>query len=567
MGLHVADYAILVVYFIVLISIGFNEARKIKSSGDYFMPRKFGKLMMTFFAFGAGTHSDQAVSVASKSYSSGMPGIWYQWLWLPVTPFYWLIAPIMRRFRAITASDVFELRYNRSVSMLFAIMGAANMIVALGLMLRGSSEVLSGSTAGAVSADVAIAIMTVLFLTYGAFGGLSAAVFIDFIQGVLIIAFSFMLLPMILGAVGGMSGLRESLAGTGFMTLSNPGIGPFYITVIAINAIVGIVVQPSFMGNAGAGRTELEGQVGLVTGNFLKRFCTIPWALIGVAGVVYFAGKDINPDKVFGMLANDFLSRLMPGLLGIFIAGVMASVMSTCDAIMLSTSALLTENLYRVVRPDKDKLHYVWAGRVNCVIIVALSIWFAYSLKSVPKGLEIFWIIASLMGIAFWLGLFWKRTTTAGAWAATIATVVMLWLTTHTFFINFVHSCPLAQQLRIIVTAEEGKLAFWLPWQMIFYLLAGLIAGIVVSLFTKPVAEEKLERYYALVRTPIRPGEVIEKSCHVPAGTTIPPRRNIFPGTSLEFMVPSKQSVIGFLACWVLVVLIVASVYFLVVGV
>ena len=92
-------------------------------------------VMMVMFGFGAGTHSDQAVGVASKSFSSGLSGIWYQWLWLPCTPFYWLIAPVMRRFRAITTGDVFEARYDRSVAVLYACIGMLNLSVNIGLML------------------------------------------------------------------------------------------------------------------------------------------------------------------------------------------------------------------------------------------------------------------------------------------------------------------------------------------------------------------------------------------------------------------------------------------------
>ncbi|KPJ66011.1 MAG: transporter, partial [Coxiella sp. DG_40] len=152
LGLHIADIFILVLYFIGMAAIGVWTAKKIKSSDDFFMPRRFGKAMMVMFAFGAGTHSDQAVGVASKSYSIGLSGIWYQWLWLPVTPFYWLIAPVMRRFRAITTGDVFEARYSRSVAMLYAVVGMLNLSVNIGLMLRGSSEVISASTQGLLSA-------------------------------------------------------------------------------------------------------------------------------------------------------------------------------------------------------------------------------------------------------------------------------------------------------------------------------------------------------------------------------------------------------------------------------
>ncbi|MHC4499316.1 MAG: sodium:solute symporter family transporter, partial [Planctomycetota bacterium] len=117
MGLHRADIYVLVFYLLGMVAIGVWSARKIKNSADFFMPRRFGKVFMIMFSFGTGTHSDQAVSVASKSFTNGLSGIWYQWLWLPVTPFYWLIAPVFRRFRAITTSDVFEARFSPSVAM------------------------------------------------------------------------------------------------------------------------------------------------------------------------------------------------------------------------------------------------------------------------------------------------------------------------------------------------------------------------------------------------------------------------------------------------------------------
>ena len=79
-----------------------GSARLVKSPDDFFMGgRRFKKAFMLFFAFGAGTHSDQAVSVASKTYTSGLSGIWLQWIWLFATPFYWLIAPVFRRMRAL----------------------------------------------------------------------------------------------------------------------------------------------------------------------------------------------------------------------------------------------------------------------------------------------------------------------------------------------------------------------------------------------------------------------------------------------------------------------------------
>ena len=52
-----------------------------------------------------------------------------------------------------------------------------------------------------MDANLAIIVMTVLFVLYGAAGGLGAAILTDFIQGLLTILFSIMLLPFILSAV------------------------------------------------------------------------------------------------------------------------------------------------------------------------------------------------------------------------------------------------------------------------------------------------------------------------------------------------------------------------------
>jgi Na+/proline symporter len=563
-GLHVADIFVLVLYLLGMAAIGFWTAKKIKQSQDFFMPRRFGKAMMVMFGFGAGTHSDQAVGVASKSFSSGLSGIWYQWLWLPCTPFYWLIAPVMRRFRAITTGDVFEARYSRSVAILYAVIGMLNLSVNIGLMLRGSSEVISASTRGLLSANAAIAVMTVVFVIYGVAGGLAAAIITDFIQGILTIIFSFLLLPLVMNAVGWMDGIRQAITDPQKLTLVAPAeIGFFYITVIAFNALVGIVTQPHTMSNCAAGKTEMEGRFGWMFGNIIKRICTIPWCLTGLAAIVYFGsrGVKVEPDKVFGAVAGDFLPQILPGMLGVFLAALLASVMSSCDAFMIASSALFTENIYRPLSPDRSERHYVTVGRIAAVAVVSGGVVFAYWLPGVVAGLEIFWKISAMMGLAFWMGLFWRRTTVVGAWATTLVSFgVMLFTSTISIgkYVLWDFNASCAHYLPDFML-WNGQL--YLPWQMILYLSAGLISGIVVSLLTKPVSTEKLDNYYALIRTPVKPAEQPDVPCTLPDDAVVPEKRNVFPNTNLEFMIPSRTSVVGFLVGWVFVAVIVAAVY------
>ncbi|MCK4628977.1 MAG: sodium:solute symporter family protein [Sedimentisphaerales bacterium] len=559
--LQAADWAVLVLYFAGIMVVGVWAARRIHNINDFFMPRKFGKLSLMMHSFGTGTHSDQAVSVASKTFSSGLSGIWYQWLWLFATPFYWLIAPVMRRFRAITIADTFTARFSPSVGGLFAVVGMLNLMVNIGVMLKGSGAVISSCFGGAISSDWIILIMTALFLIYGVAGGLSAAIITDFIQGILTVVFSFALLPFVMHAVGGMAGLRESITDKHMFSLVAPAeIGIFYIVVIAINALIGIVTQPHTMGNCAAGRTEMDGRFGWMVGNFIKRICTVAWSLTGLAAVAYLVGKQVDPDEVFGIMARDFLPQIMPGLLGVFLAALLASVMSSCDSFMIASSALFTANVYKPLMPQRPAGHYVFVGRVTSLGIVAGGVLFAYWLPGVVKGLEIFWKIAPMMGIVFWLGLFWRRTTVAGAWATTLTGFAIWLITTRTFFISFMADFPGAESLRFVFE-KNGVPEIYLPWQMIFYLSGATLTGIVVSLFTKGVSEEKLDSFYALVRTPVKEGEKIPAPCMLPTDVVVPPKRKIFPNSNLELLVPSTQSVLGFLAGWVLVAAIIYVVF------
>jgi Na+/proline symporter len=64
MGLHIADIFVLLLYFAGMTAIGVWAARKIKGSDDFFMPRRFGKVMMIMFSFGAGKATQTAFPVS-----------------------------------------------------------------------------------------------------------------------------------------------------------------------------------------------------------------------------------------------------------------------------------------------------------------------------------------------------------------------------------------------------------------------------------------------------------------------------------------------------------------------
>lgn len=522
-GLALLDVVVIVGYLLGITSLGIWAGRRVRGTKDFFMPRKFGKSMMMMHAFGTGTASDQAVVVSAGTFKNGLSGIWFQWLWMFNTPFYWLIAPIFRRLRANTTADVYRLRFGFSVSVLFAIVGIIGLAVKIGLMLKGAGALIDAGTNGAVSSSIAMPVVAILFVIYGTAGGLSAAILTDYIQGILTVVFSFILLPSVLQAVGGLSGLRETVNDPQMLSLVAPDkIDSLFIATFALLSLIGIVAQPFIMGVCAAGRTEMDGRFGFVAGNLIKRVCSAAWAVTGIAGLAYFMQEgltvdDSTPDRVFGQMAQTFLA---PGLLGLFVAALLAGVMSSCDSFMISASGLFTENLYRPLSVGRSDKHYLWVGRIAALIIVSAGLWVAFKMPNVISGLKTWLKIAPMLGVAFWLGLFWKRFNAAGAWASTIAGFLGWWGMSFT---------------------ELSE-----PIQILTYLSLSVAAGVVASLVSKRPNAANVERFHALIRTPVAAGEKLTEPCQLPTGCEVGTRPMFFTGTDFEFPRPSKISFVGF---------------------
>jgi len=665
LGITAVDWLVIVGYLVGITVIGTWAIKKVKSSASFFISdRKFGKVLMMFFNFGTGTHSDQAVTVAAKTYRVGASGIWYQLLWAFSTPFYWVIAPMFRRMRAITTSDYFEARFGTSVGVLYAVMAIMNLIVNIGVMLKGASAMIEAITGGSINAFTATMAMTAMFLIYGVAGGLSAAILTDFIQGILTIVLSFLILPFAfaeisrLTGMGPMEGMRATINNSEMFSLVSAEIGLFYIIIISLNGLIGYGCQPHTMSLCAAGKTEMEARVGMTCGMFIKRFCTVAWVLTGLCAVAYYTilnKKVSDVDHVYGLMAGDLLPEIAPGLVGVFIASMLAALMSSCDAFMVAGSALFTGNIYRkiVVRKAGDR-HYILVGRIVSVLLVAAAIVFAFSLESVVKGLEVFWKISAMMGLAFWVGLFWRRTTVAAVWVGTLVTFAAFLFTGQLrvldhvlwdFNARYVEGLPkflqkdphlvpeipkplverldrlpgLPEQLRREIRKQpnfsyalkarlqpfveqeldecrkemsrevqdaeattRGDLeglkadiellegfdelalpALALPWQMVFYLTVGLVTIVVVSLLTPCVPREKLDRFYACLRTPVGPGEPETEPFTLPPGVEPAPRRVLIDLPGFEIPMPSWLSIAGVLVTCAAVAALIAGVYWI----
>jgi len=240
-------------------------------------------------------------------------------------------------------------------------------------------------------------------------------------------------------------------------------------------------------------------------------------------------------------------------------------VMSTCDSLMVAASALFTRNLYKkFLVPSHDDRHYTFVGRFASIVIVLCGILFAFALESVVDGLEIFWMVSAMMGIAFWIGLFWRRATVAGAWAATLVSFALLLFTSRIAFGDNVlwdFNARLAGRLPAWML-WEGQLH--LPWQMILYLSAGFVTLVTVSLLTRRVAPEQLDRLYNCLRTPIGPDEPEGEPLTLPPDVQPGPRKVLIDHADFEIPRPTLIGIGGFLIAWAGVGLLIGAVYWII---
>jgi Na+/proline symporter len=461
--------------------MGWYTKRKVASSGDYFMGgRKGSKLMMIANAFGAGTHTDQAIAVSGATYQIGMAGIWYQWIWLLATPFYWIVAPIFRRVRYVTLGDFFEERYGVKLGVAYTIMGILFFMINLGLILKGTGTAIEAVTKGALTTEIIVITLTLFFLGYSVLGGLVSALIVNLIQGLFILVLSFLLIPFALNAAGGISEIKASLPEHMFSFVAPEEVTLFFIVMVIINGLVGIVVQPHHMAVGGAGKTEVNCRTGWTYGNFTKRFATLGWAFVGVFAAALFPGlENENRELAFGTAVANLLPS---GFIGLMVAAMAAAVLAACHNYMVGGSALFTRNIYsKIIKTKLSQDKELSIARITSVVIVLGGVLIALTIPSVVQGVKYLWQITAYFGIGFWAAVMWKRANRQAVWASLIVTIIITFITGPYFSFG---------------------LGWAIEYQIAAYLPAGILTFIITALLTKPESNEILDKFYALLHTP-----------------------------------------------------------------
>ena len=479
-GLHYLDLGIIFIYIAVILWLGKRVSENTRDTNDFFLAgRKLGKFYQFFLNFGCSTNADQAVAVSREIYRQGIGGMWIQFLVLFLTPFYWFTTLFFRRVRLTTIGDFFTERFNsRYLGGCYAVF-----ILLLSLLGGGVGYMIAGKTMMAMTPkpyehctlaekasitdfrefkllsekqqdDLTLEEQTkydilceknkrgelhsfvsyinplVFYLIYGVIvsvytmlGGFRAAAITDSVQGILIIIFSIILIPLGLTKIGGFSGLHANVPDYMFELFGSATMSDYaWYTILAmiIANLVSIIAVASGMQTAGSAKNEMTARIGMIGGMFAKRLIMLFWALAGLLAIGIYAGQLHDPDLIWGFMSKDLLC---PGAIGLVLVGILAANMSSLDAGSVSYSALFIKNLYKPFYPHKTEQHYLFIGRIAIWVTLFGGIGVALFIDNLLELYKYIISIPAIFGAPIWLGFIWRRLT---KWAVIFQVIVCI---------------------------------------------------------------------------------------------------------------------------------------------
>ncbi len=527
--IHLAgiDYAILAVYFVFVIGIGWTLRRYMRSSTDFFLSGRSIPAWVAGLAFlSANLGAQEVIGMAASGAKYGIATSHFYWIGaIPAMVFVGIfMMPFYYGSRARSVPEYLKLRFDEKTRGLNAISFATMTVFSSGISMYAMGLLL-GTLLG-WDFNVSVLVSAVIVLLYIVLGGLSSAIYNEVLQFFLIVAGFVPLVFLGLRDVGGWSGLTARLAVTaqqaGFApgawseswqhmgsASANPMGVEWFGLVMGLGFVLSfgywttdfLVVQRAMAADSmsAARRTPLIAAFPKMLFPFLVILPgMIAIALTTQAGVSGFH-LPLKPD---GSYNYDMTIPLMlghyfpPGLLGLGLTALMASFMSGMAGNVTAFNTVWTYDIYQAyIHKGASDHHYLWMGRVATVFGIALSVLTAYLTTQFNNIMDMLQLVFAFVNAplfaTFLLGMFWRRTTGHGAFtgllSGTLAAAVHHGLTLPA-------NAPVGIKggwLGTIVHGYPSEMAQNF-WTAIFAWTTCFVVTILVSLVTSPRPPEQL---------------------------------------------------------------------------
>ena len=507
------DLAIVVIYFGLVLAIGFYLKRFAKTGEDFFMAGREMTAWVAGLAFvSANLGSLELMGWAGSAYQYGILAA--HWYWVGAIPAMIFLALVMMPFYYISKTHsvpgYLQLRYGSEASGLSAITFAAMTVLMSGVNMYAMAVVMKVVLGWNINFSIWVSALTVGI--YVAAGGLFSAIFNEVLQFFLI-WFGALLIP-ILGLVetGGWSGMvariQHNFPGQDYTHLwstlgtfrDNP-MGMHWTGIVfglgAVQAMGYWTTDFLVVQRVLSARDIRSAKMAPVIGSFFKMAVPLIVILPGLLALALLPEHLVPASSVqAGQHSYNEVLPLMlarycgPGLLGLGITALVAGFMAGMAGNVSAFATVWTYDIYRpFLKKNASDRHYVSMGRWCTMIGLVISIGTAYLVMGFASIMDYVqalfgFFIAPLFGTVL-LGMLWKRVTrAAGFWgllAGTVSSVTMFGLmkTDHRWVSVFALS-PYAQGL-----AQDMYQALW-------SCVTCVVVTLVVTAFTKPRPDEEL---------------------------------------------------------------------------
>ncbi|MDY5839242.1 MAG: sodium:solute symporter family protein [Corynebacterium camporealensis] len=492
------DYALVAVYFVFVLGIGWAAKAKVSSSIDFFLSGRGLPAWVTGLAFvSANLGAVEIIGQSANGVQYGFQTMHYFWIGaVPAMVFLGIVMmPFYYGSKVRSVPEFMRKRFGNGAHLVNAISFALAQLLIAGVNLFLLATIVEALLGWPLW--VALLVAGIIVLSYITLGGLSAAIYNEVLQFFVIVAALAPLTIIGLNRVGGWDGLKEAVAvESHFHTWPGTEISGFENPVWSV---VGIVLGLGFVLSFGYWTTNfVEVQRAMasdsitaarktpIIGAFPKMFIPFVVVIPGMVASVLVAdlaeGR-AEPNDAILLLMRDLLPN---GLLGVAIAGLLAAFMAGMAANISAFNTVISYDIWQTyVVKDRDDDYYLRFGRwatVGATVIAIFTALLAQNFSNVMDYLQtLFGFFNAPLFATFILGMFWKKMTPHAGWSGLVAgtaSAVLYWY--------------------IATFTDATASIFNLPGQGTAFVAAGvafavdILVSVVVTMFTTPKPDHEL---------------------------------------------------------------------------
>jgi sodium/proline symporter len=459
-----------VLYLVLMVGLGFAAWRLTRTLSDFVLGgRRLGGLVAALSAGASGMSGWLLLGLPGALFANGLNQVWMA-IGLSVGAYlnWTLVAGRLRRFserasNALTLSDYLEARFeDRSRALRIA---SASVILVFFTIYTASGLVSGAVLFNAtfrIGYDEALWLGALLIVSYTFIGGFLAVSWTDVVQGLLMLC-ALLVVPVV--AAQELGGWRATTAGIG--TIAPGHLSAFSgLSLLSAASLLswglGYFGQPHILARFMAMTSAAEMPKARAIGMWWMILSLYGAMFSGLVAVGYFAAAPLdNPETAFIGLTHALFN---PWLAGVFLAAILAAIMSTADSQLIVSTSALTEDLYRpFLRPQAGERELVWIGRLGVIVIALLALLVARDPDS--RVLDIVAYAWAGFGAGFGptilLSLIWRGMTRDGALAGMVAgaATVVLWANLEGGLFDVYEMLPgfLAGLLAIVLVSRLGR--------------------------------------------------------------------------------------------------------------